>query len=187
MSRSGDSRGLLRRLLSERGLTQAEFAPAAGLSKDHVSRILRGAVPFPQGRRTLLGMARALGCSPDVFIEYREGLSETSPSARHVLARLAERQVDGETFTASVPQYSPGYLRAILAGRSPFPTDPDALKAIAAACGASPFDFPEFLPGEVSRERWLAAGQHALDAQDFGVFRYLLDKIVRHLEAPEAK
>lgn len=179
---TGDSAALLRRLLEERGLSQAEFARLAGLSKDHVSRILRGAAPFPGGRRTLLRLARAVGCAPQAFAEYRRLAERAGASARIVLDRLAAQGLDEETFIARVPQYSPGYLRAVLAGRAAFPRDPDALEAIARACGASPFEFEEYLPDARSRERWLALARRTLDAEDFGVFRYLMEKIVTNAE-----
>lgn len=178
----GESPALLRRLIAQRGLTQAAFAAQAGLSKDHVSRMLRGAVPFPTGRRTLARIARALDCRPDVFPEYREEAGRAGPSARRLLERLEDDGLDEGDFFERIPQYSAGYLRAILGGRCAFPTDPAAIEAIARACGASPFDFREYLPDAGSRDRWLAAAERALDAQDFGVFRYLMDKVSRFAE-----
>ena len=175
---SGESRGVLRRLVAERGLTQAEFAARCGLSKDHVSRILRGAVAFPRRRETILRMARELGCEPAAFPEWQHVRKGASPSGRAILERLARVGMDESAYVARVPRFSPGYVRAILAGRVAFPRDPRAVKVLAGAANASPTEFPEYLPDSGARELWLELARQALDPHDFGVFEYLLEKVV---------
>ncbi len=176
-----DSRLLVRRLLEERGITQAAFSARCGLSKDHVSRILRGSAPFPRGRRTLLRMARALEIAPERFAEFVAAQGAATPSARSVVSRLAAAGVDLDAFRAQVSRYSPGHLRAILAGRAAFPKDRAAIAEIAQACGALPQEFAEFLPSNREQERWLEAARLALDPEDFGVYRHLTEKLVRTL------
>jgi len=169
----------VRRLLAERGITQAAFAQQCGLSKDHVSRILRGSVPFPRSGRTLLRLARALGIAPEQFAEFAESQRHASQSARKVVGRLVAAGVDLDAFRSRVPRYSRGHLRAILAGRAAFPHDREAIAEIARACGADPRDFSEYLPSEAEIARWLDAARAALDPEDFGIYRYLTEKIAR--------
>jgi transcriptional regulator with XRE-family HTH domain len=172
---------LVRRLLEERGITQAAFSARCGLSKDHVSRILRGSVPFPRGRRTLLRMARAFEIAPERFAEFVASQGAATPSARSVVSRLVAAGIDLDAFRERVPRYSAGHLRAILAGRAAFPRDRAAIAEIALACGAQPQEFSEFLPSAQERERWLEAARLALDPEDFGVYRHLTEKIARTL------
>ncbi|HEY9720836.1 MAG TPA: helix-turn-helix transcriptional regulator, partial [Oscillatoriaceae cyanobacterium] len=51
---------LVKTALQEKGLRQQELAQRTGLSKDHVSRVLLGKVPFPHSRDTLTAIAQAL-------------------------------------------------------------------------------------------------------------------------------
>ena len=177
---------LVKQGLASRRLTQQELAARTDLSKDHLSRILLGKVPFPKSRDTLVALARALELDPLAFPEYRQQLAVLPESTRKLAAHLKERGIPQQEFIRRIPSYSEGHLQLILRGGSPFPKDPQTIEIFAQAAEASPFLFSEYLPLAEWRHRLGAAAQMALDPADAGVFTHLLGKIQRHFEALEA-
>lgn len=182
-NQSSPSIALVRTALHEKGMRQQELARRTGLSKDHISRVLLGKVPFPHSRDTLTAIAHALGLDPLLFPEYREQLQVLPESTRRLAAHLKQRGIAQQEFIRRVPSYSEGHLQLILRGGSPFPRDPHTIELFATAAEASPFLFPEYLPLKEWRARLQRAAELALDKADQGVFGHLLGKIERHFES----
>lgn len=177
---------LLKQALEEKGVRQQELARRTGLSKDHISRILLGKVPFPKSRDTITVLARALDLDPLLFTEYRRQLQVLPESTRRLCAHLKQKGITQQEFIRRIPNYSEGHLQLILRGGSPFPRDPETIETFAKAAEASPYLFPEYLPLSEWRERIATAAGMALDKADVGVFLHLWGKIERYFEQMDA-
>jgi transcriptional regulator with XRE-family HTH domain len=175
------SAGILADAIRAARLSQAEVARAAGLSADHLSRILSGRVPFPRRRDTLQRLAIALGIPARSFGEYRELEAALSPPARQFSDLLDQAGLTDDDLIGKVPRLDPAWIRQLLRGARPFPQDRPTLEALAGGVGLSPVELPGYAPSADWRAPLLAVAQTRLDAADFGVFRHLLDKVLADL------
>lgn len=85
---------ILSELLEERGMTQAELARRAGLSKDHISRIVRGVAPLTY--ETALCFERVLQMPASVWIR----LEATFQELHERTAQQSRLQAEAETVKA---------------------------------------------------------------------------------------
>lgn len=177
---------LVRHALQARGLSQTELASAAGLTRDHLSRVLLGKVSFPRSRDTLHALAAALGLDPLDFPEYRHQLDVLPASTRRLIAHLKAKQItQAEWIRRIVPHYSEGHLQLVLRGGTPFPRDPEAIARFAAAAEADPLMFAEYLPLDHWRDRLEAAARRVLPETDAATFCALLSRLAGGLAAAE--